>query len=284
MVSHDRGLLDRAVTGDRPSRPAPKLSLTPGGYTEFVRIRTEQAMQQARAAERIAAQRAHMQTFVDRFRATATKARQAQARLKALEKLPVDRHGDRGRADPLRLPRAGNACRRPSSSLDRVSVGYGAEPVLRGLSLSIDMDDRIALLGANGNGKSTLAKLHRRPARPLAGEMRRPGKLRVGYFAQHQEAELIALGNAGRPHERARCRAPRRRRCARNSPASAWTRTVPTRPRGNLSGGERARLLLALATRDAPQLLILDEPTNHLDIDAATRWSARWPSSTAPCC
>ncbi len=265
IVSHDRGLLDRAVHAiahlDRQ-----KLSLTPGGYEEFVRIRTEQAMQQARAAERIAAQRAHMQEFVDRFRYKASKARQAQSRLKALEKLqPLDAVVEDAPTrfnfpEPKRLAP-------PILVLERAAAGYDGKRVLSDLNLSLDLDDRIALLGANGNGKSTLAKLLAGRLDPVAGEVRRAPGLRVGYFAQHQTDEL-------RPDE---------------TPIDHMTRALPqatpTQVRsqlarfgldadraGNtiaaLSGGEKARLLLALATRDAPQLLILDEPTNHLDIDA----------------
>ena len=155
----------------------------------------------------------------------------------------------------------------PILALDRVSVGYDGRPVLRGLSLRVDMDDRIALLGANGNGKSTLAKLIAGRLEPMAGEIRRGPKLKVGYFAQHQADELVPDETPVDHMARALPRAPPCR-CAPSSPASAWTPTAPTPPVGNLSGGEKARLLLALATRDAPQLLILDEPTNHLDIDA----------------
>jgi ATP-binding cassette subfamily F protein 3 len=265
IVSHDRGLLDRAVEAivhlDRQ-----KLSLTPGGYTEFVRIRTEQAMQQSRAAERIAAQRAHMQAFVDRFRAKATKARQAQARLKALEKLPpletVIEDAPTRFAFPEPPPLAP-----PILALDRVSVGYDGMPVLRGLNLTVDMDDRIALLGSNGNGKSTLAKLIAGRLAPITGELRRSGKLRVGYFAQHQTDELVA-GDTPVDHiARALPRAlpPQLRAQLARFGLDADRADTPV---ANLSGGEKARLLLALATRDAPQLLILDEPTNHLDIDA----------------
>jgi ATP-binding cassette subfamily F protein 3 len=265
VVSHDRGLLDRAVQAiahlDRQ-----KLSLTPGGYDEFVRIRTEQALQTARAVERIAAQRAHMQSFVDRFRAKATKARQAQARLKALEKLPVIETVVEDAPTRFAFPEPSRLAP-PIIAFDRVSVGYDGVPVLRDIHLSIDMDDRIALLGANGNGKSTFAKLVAHRLAPISGEVRRSGKLKVGYFAQHQAEELV-LGETPIDHM-----------------ARAMPRAVPTvlraqlarfgldadradTPCGNLSGGEKARLLLALATRDAPQLLILDEPTNHLDIDA----------------
>jgi ATP-binding cassette subfamily F protein 3 len=265
VVSHDRGLLDRSVEAiahlDRQ-----KISLTPGGYGEFVRIRTEQAMQQARAAERIAAQRAHMQSFVDRFRAKATKARQAQARLKALEKLPPLENVIEEAPTRFAFPEPARLAP-PILALDRVSVGYDGRPVLRGLNLTVDMDDRIALLGSNGNGKSTLAKLVAGRLAPIEGEVRRSGKLRVGYFAQHQTEELVA-GESPVDHiARALPRAtpPQLRAQLARFGLDADRAETPV---ANLSGGEKARLLLALATRDAPQLLILDEPTNHLDIDA----------------
>ncbi len=265
IVSHDRGLLDRAVQSIAHLDQR-KLSLTPGGYDEFVRIRTEHAMQHARAAERIAAQRAHMQSFVDRFRAKATKARQAQARIKALEKLPaLDTVVE---AAPTRFafpepPRLAP----PILTLDRVSAGYEGRTILSHVSLSVEMDDRIAMLGANGNGKSTLAKLIAGRLEAQAGDMRRHPKLRVGYFAQHQTDELVmhetpvdhmarALPRALPPQVRAQL--------ARFGLDADRADTAVQ----SLSGGEKARLLLALATRDAPQLLILDEPTNHLDIDA----------------
>ncbi len=265
VVSHDRGLLDRAVDSiahlDRQ-----KISLTPGGYTEFVRIRTEQAMQLGRAAERIAAQREHMQKFVDRFRASATKARQAQARIKALARLPVIDTVIEAAPTRFAFPEPVQIAP-PVLSLERVSVGYDGTAVLRGLSLSIDMEDRIALLGANGNGKSTFAKLIAGRLAPLAGEMRRSGKLRVGYFAQHQEAELVATDTPVAHMARALPQAtpPQVRAQLARFGLDADRADTPTQ---NLSGGERARLLLALATREAPGLLILDEPTNHLDIDA----------------
>ena len=265
IVSHDRGLLDRAVEAiahlDRQ-----KLSLTPGGYDEFVRIRTEQAMQQARAAERVAAQRAHMQAFVDRFRAKATKARQAQSRLKALERMPAIESVVEDAPSRFAFPEP-KQLSPPILGLERVDAGYGDVRVLRGLGLVIEPDDRIALLGANGNGKSTLAKLLAGRMEPLSGEVRRSKGLKVGYFAQHQTDELM-LDQTPVDHM-----------------ARALPRATPPQVRGQLarfgldadradsrvgalSGGEKARLLLALATRDAPQMLILDEPTNHLDIDA----------------
>ncbi len=265
VVSHDRGLLDRAVDSivhlDRQ-----KLSLTPGGYTEFVRIRTEQAMQLGRAAERVAAQRAHMQKFVDRFRASATKARQAQARIKALERLPVIDTVIEAAPTRFSFPEPSQLAP-PILALDKVSVGYDGVPILRDLSLTVDMDDRIALLGANGNGKSTLAKLVAGRLAPIGGEMRRSAKLRVGYFAQHQEAELSPAETPLDHMARALPQAPPTQLRAQLARFGLDADRAET-PTQNLSGGERARLLLALATREAPHLLILDEPTNHLDIDA----------------
>ncbi len=265
VVSHDQGLLDRSVHAIAHLDQR-RLSLTPGGYSEFVRIRTEQAMQQARAAEKVSAQRAHMQAFVDRFRASASKARQAQSRLRALEKMPVIDTVIEASPTRFAFPESPKLAP-PILSLDDVSVGYGGAPVLSGLSLSIDPDDRIALLGANGNGKSTFAKLIAGRLAADGGSMRRAGKLRVGYFAQHQEAELVAtespLDHMGRALPQA---APGvlRSQLARFGLDAERANT----PTASLSGGERARLMLALATREAPQLLILDEPTNHLDIDA----------------
>src|SRR5580658_9202514 len=156
LVSHDRGLLDRAVEAiaflDRG-----KISLTPGGFDEFVRIRTERAMQQASAAKSIALERAHIQSFIDRFRYKASKARQAQARIKALAKLPQIETIIEATPTRFDFPHPARIAP-PILALERVSVGYDGTPVLRQLTLSIDTDDRIALLGANGNGKSSLAK------------------------------------------------------------------------------------------------------------------------------
>ncbi|MFT9399978.1 ABC-F family ATP-binding cassette domain-containing protein [Acetobacter sp.] len=265
IVSHDRGLLDSCVDAiahlDRG-----KLTLTPGGYENFVRIRTEHMLQQARQAEKIAAQRAHMQSFVDRFRAKATKAKQAQARIKALEKLPVieavveDTPTRFAFPEPEQLPP-------PMLTMNKVSVGYGGQPVLSNISLRLDMEDRIALLGANGNGKSTLAKLIAGRLEPLSGLMERNPRLRIGYFAQHQAEELVLNDTPVDHMSRALPKAlpPVVRAQLARFGLDAERAETPVR---DLSGGEKARLLLALATRDAPQMLILDEPTNHLDLDA----------------
>ena len=265
LVSHDRQLLDRAVEAIAHLDQG-KITLTPGGFAEFIRIKTEKALQQGRAAEKAAEQRAHMQSFVDRFRASAAKAKQAQSRLRALEKMPAIEAVIEDTVTRFSFPDPGEMPP-PILSLDRVAVGYNDEPVLSHLSLGLTMEDRIGLLGQNGNGKSTFAKLLAGRLQAMHGNLRRPGKLRVGYFAQHQEAELVpdetpidhmnrALPNAAPPQVRAQL--------AR----FGLDRDRANTPTAKLSGGERARLLLALATRDAPHLLILDEPTNHLDIDA----------------
>ncbi len=265
IVSHDRALLDRAVDAiahlDRG-----RLTLYPGGFEAFVRIREERAAQQAAMAERIARERAHLQAFVDRFRATASKARQAQSRLKAIARLPaieaVIEEAPTRFAFPPPRPLSP-----PLVSLDRAQAGYAGVPVLRDLSLRIDPDDRIALLGRNGNGKSTLAKLIAGRIEPLAGSVFRAPRLGIGFFAQHQEEELRSEETAFAHMARAlpsTAPAEVRAQLARFGLDADRAET----PVGLLSGGEKARLLLALATRDAPQLLILDEPTNHLDIDA----------------
>ncbi|HQT73726.1 MAG TPA: ABC-F family ATP-binding cassette domain-containing protein [Acidiphilium sp.] len=265
MVSHDRDLLDRAVDSiahlDRG-----RITLTPGGFAEFVRIRTERAEQQNREAARIAAQRAHMQAFVDRFRVQATKARQAQSRLKALARMPVIDTIVEDAPTRFSFPEP-RPLSPPLLALDRATLGYDGKPVLREVSLRIDMEDRIALLGANGNGKSTLAKALAGRLEPMAGTSFRTRGITVGYFAQHQEDDLdladTPLGHLARTLPKATV-TELRAQAARFGLDADRVETVV----GQLSGGEKARLLLALATRDAPQVLILDEPTNHLDIDA----------------
>ncbi len=265
LVSHDRQLLDRAVEAiahlDRG-----KLTLTPGGFAEFIRIKTEKALQRGRAAEQAAEARAHMQSFVDRFRAKASKARQAQSRIKALERMPQIEAVVEDHATRFVFPEP-NKLAPPMLSLDGVDIGYDGKPVLSGVSLRIDMEDRIALLGTNGNGKSTLAKLLAGRLAPLRGRQFRTGQLRVGYFAQHQEEDLVASETPYDHLGRALPKATPPQIRAQAARFGLDADRVNTKVSA-MSGGERARLLLALATRDAPHLLILDEPTNHLDIDA----------------
>jgi ATP-binding cassette subfamily F protein 3 len=265
LVSHDRQLLDRAVEAIAHLDQG-KITLTPGGFAEFIRIKTEKALQQGRAAEKAAEQRAHMQSFVDRFRAKASKARQAQSRLKALERMPQIESVVEDRATRFSFPEP-NKLAPPMLSLDAVDIGYDGKPVLSGVSLRIDMEDRIALLGTNGNGKSTLAKLLAGRLAPLKGRQFRTGNLRVGYFAQHQEEDLVADETPYQHLSRALPKATPPQIRAQAARFGLDADRVNTKVSA-MSGGERARLLLALATRDAPHLLILDEPTNHLDIDA----------------
>ena len=265
IVSHDRGMLDRCVDSiahlDRQ-----KITLYPGNFESFVRVRTERAAQAQAANVKITAQRAHMQAFVDRFRAQATKARQAQSRLKALEKLPAietlveDTPTHFTFPQPEMLPP-------PMLTLNRGTAGYGNNVVLRGLDMRIDQEDRIALLGANGNGKSTLAKLIAGRMAPLSGDIHRDRRLRVGYFAQHQEAELDLQGTPLSHMVEALPKATSTQCRAQLARFGLDANRAETKV-GSLSGGEKARLLLALTTREAPHMLILDEPTNHLDIDA----------------
>jgi ATP-binding cassette subfamily F protein 3 len=265
LVSHDRQLLDRAVEAIA-HLDGGKLSLTPGGFAEFIRIKTEKALQQGRAAEKAAVQRAHMQSFVDRFRAKASKARQAQSRIKALERMPQIESVVEDKATKFSFPEP-NKLAPPMLSLDGVDIGYDGKAVLGGVSLRIDMEDRIALLGTNGNGKSTLAKLLAGRLQPLKGRQFRTGNLRVGYFAQHQEEDLVMHETPYEHLSRALPKATPPQVRAQAARFGLDADRVNTKVSA-MSGGEKARLLLALATRDAPHLLILDEPTNHLDIDA----------------
>jgi ATP-binding cassette subfamily F protein 3 len=207
-----------------------------------------------------------MQSFVDRFRYKASKARQAQSRLKALERMPAVEALVEDHAVRFAFP-APEELAPPVLSLTGCAVGYGGPPILRNLNLRLDQDDRIALLGANGNGKSTLAKLIAGRLQPEGGTYFRTRSLRVGYFAQHQADELDLNGT---PLTHMQAALPKATETACRSQLARFgldANRADTRVTA-LSGGEKARLLLALTTRDAPHLLILDEPTNHLDIDA----------------
>jgi ATP-binding cassette subfamily F protein 3 len=265
VVSHDRGLLDRAVDGI-VHLDQRKLNFYTGNYENFVRVRTERAAQQESQRVKIAAQRAHMQAFVDRFKAQASKARQAQSRVKALAKLPVIDSVIEDSSSTFAFPPPEQLAP-PVLAMEQVSVGYGGAPILDNINLRLDQEDRIALLGANGNGKSTLAKLIAGRLSAQRGAFKRSPKLRVGFFAQHQEEDLDPEGTPLSHMQRAlpnatvaQCRS----QIARFGLTAERAETKISR----CSGGEKARLLLALCTRDAPHLLILDEPTNHLDIDA----------------
>ncbi|QHI95409.1 ATP-binding cassette domain-containing protein [Aristophania vespae] len=265
MVSHDRSLLDNTVQAIAHLDQG-KLSLTPGGYDRFIQIKTEQALQQNRAAEKISQQRAKMESFVARFRAKATKARQAQARLKALAKLPQIESVIEATPTTFSFPEP-QILPPPMIRLENVAVGYDGKAILSNLNLRLDMQDRIALLGQNGHGKSTFAKLLAGRLEPLKGDFAANPRLKVGYFAQHQSEELIAQNSPIDHMAHALPKATQteiRAQLARFGLDSERAETAV----GSLSGGEKARLVLALATRHAPHLLLLDEPTNHLDLDA----------------
>jgi ATP-binding cassette subfamily F protein 3 len=267
LVSHDRHLLNR-VPEQIVHLDQLKLTSYAGGYDAFERARRERSLLQAKERAKQEVSRKHMQAFVDRFRYKASKARQAQSRLKALSKLEPIPEVIEAPDVVLRFPKPA-VPPPPLITLADVRAGYGQHVVLDGLDLRIDPDDRIALLGANGNGKSTFAKLLAGRLAPLAGEIVRAPKLRVGYFAQHQIEELEPQRNAIQhlaellPDQRVE----RLRTRLGGFGLSGETAELAA---GLLSGGEKARLTLALISAKEPQILVLDEPTNHLDIDSRT--------------
>lgn len=265
IISHDRGLLNRAV-GHILHVEDKKLTLYTGGYDSFTRIRAEKRALQAAEAKKQIERRAHLQSFVDRFGAKASKARQAQARVKALAKMEPITAPEEAKFFRFSFPQP-EELSPPIVAMEGVNVGYGDRTVLSRLGLRIDQDDRIALLGRNGQGKSTLSKLLAGRLTPMAGKVVQSNKLRVGYFAQHQVDEL-SLDDTPLDHIRAvRPNEAQARQRARLAGFGLMEAQVETKVRA-LSGGQKARLSLLLATIDAPHLLILDEPTNHLDIES----------------
>jgi ATP-binding cassette subfamily F protein 3 len=267
VISHDRDLLDTSVDQilhlDRG-----KLTLYKGTYSSFEEQRSTREMLDAKHAKRQADERKRLQAFVDRFKAKASKARQAQSRVKMLERMkPVTALVTQDVRE-ISFPAPEKMLSPPIIAVDEVSVGYDPkQPVLNRVTLRIDTDDRIALLGSNGNGKSTLVKLLAGKLAPFSGRVTRAEKLSVGYFAQHQVDELNLDGS---PYDHVRKLMPdtpeskvRARVGAIGFSGKAGDTLVKS-----LSGGEKARLLLGLATFAAPNMIILDEPTNHLDIDS----------------
>jgi ATP-binding cassette subfamily F protein 3 len=265
IISHDRGLLNRAVDHILHLENR-KLTLYAGGYDAFARTRAETRAVQEAAAKKQATRAAHLQSFVDRFRAKASKAKQAQSRIKMLEKMETITLPEDAARTVFTFPEPATLSP-PIVNLDGAAVGYGQRPVLSRLSLRIDQDDRIALLGRNGEGKSTLSKLLAGKLHVMDGEVVSASKLRVGYFAQHQVDELHTDETPLQHLQRARPdTAPPKLRAqlAGFGLGADQAETVVAK----LSGGQKARLSLLLATLDAPHMLILDEPTNHLDIES----------------
>ena len=265
VISHDRELLNRSVTGilhlhDR------KLTYYTGTYDQFDAERRMKLEQQQSMKRKQDAQRAHIQAYVDRFRYTASKARQAQSRLKQLAKMqPITGISENSVAG-FQFP-APDELAPPLVTIEGGSVGYDGKPVLQRMNLRLDQDDRIALLGANGEGKSTLSKLLAGRLTLMDGKMFKSSKLRVGFFAQHQLDELVEGETPFQHMMRLRPGEPVSKIRARLGTAGIGADIVEN-PVERLSGGQKARLLMAMAAIDAPHILILDEPTNHLDIES----------------
>jgi ATP-binding cassette subfamily F protein 3 len=269
VISHDRDLLDTSVE-QIMSLENQTLTLYRGGYSDFERLRGERLMLDQKMAKKQEAQRKHIQAFIDRFKAKASKARQAQSRVKMLEKMSPISMIVTNDVLPINIPAPDKLLSPPIVALDDVSVGYvPGKPVLKGLNLRIDNDDRIALLGSNGNGKSTLVKLIAARLDPMQGSITRASRLKIAYFAQHQLDELDADATV---YEHVRELMPDAHETKIRAMAGSigFSGLNADKKVEKLSGGEKARLMLGIATFGAPHLLILDEPTNHLDIDSRT--------------
>ncbi|GAB4391931.1 MAG: ABC-F family ATP-binding cassette domain-containing protein [Kiloniellaceae bacterium] len=266
LVSHDRGLLNRAVNRIIHLEHR-KLTAYTGNYDRFERLRREHLEHQAALHAKQQAQRRHIQAFVDRFRYKASKARQAQSRLKALARMEPIAAVMEDRTVSFDFPSPTHLSP-PILTLEDAAVGYETgKPILSRLNLRLDMDDRVALLGANGNGKSTLSKLFAGRLKPMEGRMTRSGKLKVGYFAQDQAEELDLQATPLAHMQRLMPMETETRLRAQLGRFGFGVERAEVQV-GKLSGGEKARLLFALMSRDAPHVLILDEPTNHLDVDS----------------
>ncbi len=266
IISHDRDILNKTVTHIAHLDQL-KLTMYTGNYDQFETLRAQKLYNHQALFEKQQAQKKKMMAFVDRFRATASKARQAQSRLKSIEKMDMvdaiiaERATTFTFPEPEKLPP-------PMITLTNVDIGYApGKPVLKKLNLRIDMEDRIALLGANGNGKSTLIKLLSNTLDALSGDVYHSPKLRVGYFAQHQAEELDLSSTAyellrdamvGTPESKIRGILGR----------FGFDKAKSDTKIEELSGGEKARVLFCLMSYDAPHIMLLDEPTNHLDMDA----------------
>jgi len=265
IVSHDRGLLNRAV-GSILHLEDRKLTFYQGAYDTFAKTRAARLASAEAEAKRQDARRAHLQSYVDRFRYKADKAKQAQSRLKMIAKLEPITRPQEAALRRFSFPKP-EELSPPIVRVENGSVGYEDNAILSRLDLRIDQDDRIALLGQNGEGKSTLSKLISGRLNPMAGRVVTSNKLRIGYFAQHQVDELFIDET---PLDHIRRLRPEKTPAQLRAIMGGFgigAEQADTEV-GRLSGGQKARLSLLLATIDAPHLLILDEPTNHLDIES----------------
>ncbi len=266
IISHDRELLDHSVDAILHLTEG-RLDYYTGNFSSFEKQRAEKARLQAATRGKMEARREHLQSFVDRFRATASKARQAQSRMKMIAKLEDSPPAIEEHVAPFLLPSPLRPLAPPLVRLEDVSVGYDGPPILRRLNLRLDLDDRIGLLGVNGTGKSTFARMIAGDLPIAGGHLHRDRRIKVGWFHQHQ---IEAMDGDDTPLDIIRRALPEASEAQRRSRLAQFGMTVEKVETtvANLSGGERARLLLNMVAMERPHLLILDEPTNHLDIDS----------------
>ncbi|WP_416065870.1 ABC-F family ATP-binding cassette domain-containing protein [Rhizobium sp. ZK1] len=267
IISHDRDLLNNAVNSI-VHLDQKKLTFYRGNYDQFERQKAEADELQMKAKAKNDAARKHLQSFIDRFKAKASKAKQAQSRVKALERMGTVAAVIEDHVQPITFPEPEKQPASPIVAISGGAVGYEpGKPILKGLNLRIDNDDRIALLGSNGNGKSTFAKFISGRLAPESGEVRLAPSLKIGFFAQHQLEDLVPNETPVEHVRRLMPTEPEAKVRARVAQMGLATEKMATAAK-DLSGGEKARLLMGLAAFHAPNLLILDEPTNHLDIDS----------------
>jgi ATP-binding cassette subfamily F protein 3 len=267
IISHDRDLLNNAVNSI-VHLDQKKLTFYRGGYDQFERQKAENDELQMKSKAKSDAARKHLQTFIDRFKAKASKAKQAQSRVKALERMGTVASVIEDHVQPITFPEPEKQPASPIIAINGGAVGYEpGKPILKNLNLRIDNDDRIALLGSNGNGKSTFAKFIAGRLPPESGDLRLAPSLKIGFFAQHQLDDLVPEDTPVEHVRRLMPGVPEAKVRGRVAQMGLATEKMNTAAK-DLSGGEKARLLMGLSAFHAPNLLILDEPTNHLDIDS----------------
>lgn len=268
MVSHDREMLNRSVTHTLALQHQ-QLTVTPGGYDDWMTLQAAKTAQLEAQKAKQDADRAHLQAFVDRFKAKASKARQAQSRVKMLEKMQDISIPLAERTTPFSFPAPKDKLAPPMLELEEANLGYGeGAKILNNVNLRLDPDDRIAIVGANGQGKTTLVKSIAERLPLMAGTRKAPRSLRIGYFSQDQLDELTegetVLDHV--THALPKGTPQSKTRGAAAQMGFSYNK-VETKVE-KLSGGEKVRLLLGLMAIEKPHILILDEPTSHLDIDS----------------